>query len=279
MDRLSKSTLLALLASQVAGHGHVTNIVINGVSYQGWDINSFPYMADPPTVVAWGTPNTGNGFIAPDAFTSDDMICHLNATNAKGFATVAAGDSINLQWTEWPESHHGPVLDYLAPCGTAGCETVDKTTLQFFKIDGVGLVDDAAPPGVWAADQLIANNNSWLVQIPADIGPGDYVLRHEMIALHGAFAEDGAQNYMQCFNLRVTGGGSQSPAGVPATELYTSTDPGILVDIYNSVTYTVPGPSMIAGATNVAQATSAITATGTATVPGSAAASATATSA
>ncbi|KAL5361036.1 glycosyl hydrolase family 61-domain-containing protein [Aspergillus floccosus] len=279
MDHLSKSTLLALLASQVAGHGHVTNVVINGVSYQGWDINSFPYMADPPTVVAWGTPNTGNGFIAPDAFTSDDMICHLNATNAKGFATVAAGDSISLQWTAWPESHHGPVLDYLAACGAAGCETVDKTTLQFFKIDGVGLVDDSSPPGVWAADQLIANSNSWLVKIPADIAPGDYVLRHEMIALHGAFAEGGAQNYMQCFNLRVTGGGSQAPAGVPAVELYTPTDPGILVDIYNSLTYTVPGPSMIAGATNVAQATSAITGTGTATVPGGGAASAAATSA
>ncbi|KAL4897909.1 glycosyl hydrolase family 61-domain-containing protein [Aspergillus ambiguus] len=276
MDRLSKATLLALLASQVSGHGHVTNIVINGVSYQGWDINSFPYMSDPPAVVAWGTPNTGNGFITPDAYTTTDMICHLNATNAKGYATVAAGDSINLQWTAWPDSHHGPVLDYLAACGDAGCETVDKTTLEFFKIDGVGLVDDTSVPGVWGDDQLIANNNSWLVQIPANISPGEYVLRHELIALHGAFAEGGAQNYMQCFNLRVTGGGSLSPSGVLATDLYTPTDPGILVDIYSSISYTVPGPTMIAGATNVAQATSAITATGTATVPNGGSASATA---
>lgn len=53
------------LASLVAGHGHITNIVINGVSYEGWDIDTFPYESDPPTVVAWGTPNTGNGFISP----------------------------------------------------------------------------------------------------------------------------------------------------------------------------------------------------------------------
>ena len=53
------------LAALVAGHGHVTNIVVNGVSYEGWDINSFPYSSDPPTVVAWGTPNTANGFIEP----------------------------------------------------------------------------------------------------------------------------------------------------------------------------------------------------------------------
>ena len=49
----------------VAGHGHVTDNVISGISYQGWDIDTFPYESDVPTVVAWGTPNTGNGFITP----------------------------------------------------------------------------------------------------------------------------------------------------------------------------------------------------------------------
>lgn len=62
MFRLAAPLLLATL---VAGHGHVSNIVINGVSYEGWDINTFPYQSDPPTVVAWGTPNTANGFITP----------------------------------------------------------------------------------------------------------------------------------------------------------------------------------------------------------------------
>ena len=62
MFRLTAPLLLATL---VAGHGHVSNIVINGVSYEGWDINTFPYQSDPPTVVAWGTPNTANGFITP----------------------------------------------------------------------------------------------------------------------------------------------------------------------------------------------------------------------
>jgi hypothetical protein len=60
-------TLLAptLFSALVAGHGHITNIVINGVSFGGWDINSYPYTDLPPTVVAWGTPNTANGFISP----------------------------------------------------------------------------------------------------------------------------------------------------------------------------------------------------------------------
>ncbi|CEJ61668.1 Putative Endo-1,4-beta-glucanase [Penicillium brasilianum] len=253
----------ALLATLVAGHGHITNIVINGVSYEGWDINSFPYETDPPTVVAWGTPNTANGFITPDNYGTSDIICHLNATNAKGHAVVAAGDKINLQWTTWPDTHHGPVIDYLANCGDS-CETVDKTTLKFFKIDGVGLVDDTTVPGTWGDDQLIANNNSWLVEIPPTLAPGNYVLRHELIALHSAGTEDGAQNYPQCFNLQVTGSGTDQPSGVLGTELYSSTDAGIIVNIYTSLsTYVVPGPTLYSGAVSITQSSSSITAPGT----------------
>lgn len=115
-----------------------------------------------------------------DAYTTSDIICHLNATNAKGHAVVAAGDRVFLQWTDWPDSHHGPVIDYLASCGSTGCETVDKTTLKFFKIDGVGLVDDKTVPGTWGDDQLVAQNSGWMVEIPPDIAPGHYVLRHEL---------------------------------------------------------------------------------------------------
>ncbi|KAJ5110412.1 Endoglucanase-4, partial [Penicillium argentinense] len=251
------------LFSLAAGHGHISNIVINGISYEGWDINSYPYMSDPPIVVAWGTPNTANGFITPSNYGTDDIICHLNATNAKGHAVVAAGDKISLQWTTWPDSHHGPVITYLANCGDS-CETVDKTTLKFFKIDGVGLVDDTTVPGTWGDDQLIANNNSWMVEIPPTIAPGNYVMRHELIALHSAGTEDGAQNYPQCFNLQVTGSGSDEPSGVLGTVLYSSTDPGILVNIYASLsTYVVPGPTLYSGAVSITQSSSAITASGT----------------
>ncbi|CAI7602293.1 unnamed protein product [Penicillium bialowiezense] len=272
-------TLLApaLFASLVAAHGHVTNIVINGVSFGGWDIGSYPYTDSPPTVVAWGTPNTANGFIEPDGYTTSDIICHNNATNAKGHAVVAAGDRVFLQWTDWPDSHHGPVIDYLASCGTSGCETVDKNKLEFFKIDGVGLVDDATVPGTWGDDQLIDQGSSWMVEIPSSIAPGYYVLRHELIALHSAGTEGGAQNYPQCFNLQVTGSGSDVPAGVLGTKLYSPTDPGILVNIYTSLsTYVVPGPTLYSGAVSITQTTSAITATGT-PITGSGAAAAAAT--
>ncbi|PWY93941.1 hypothetical protein BO94DRAFT_315053 [Aspergillus sclerotioniger CBS 115572] len=273
----SASLLTALLsATQVAAHGHVTNIVVDGVYYEGFDINSFPYESDPPKVAAWTTPNTGNGFISPDEYRNPNIICHENATNAQAHVVVGAGEKVNIQWTAWPDSHHGPVLDYLANCGDS-CETVDKTTLKFFKIDGVGLISDTEVPGTWGTDQLINNNNSWLVEIPPSIAPGNYVLRHELIALHSAEEEDGAQNYPQCFNLQVTGTGTATPSGVLGTELYTATENGILVNIYSTMsTYTVPGPSQYSGAVSVSQTTSAITSTGTA-VTGSASAAAVAT--
>jgi hypothetical protein len=277
MPSAGSKILLATLAgaATVLAHGHVNNIIVNGVMWQGYDPTKMPYMQSPPTVAGWATKQTDNGFIGPDAFASEDIICHKGATNAGGHAVVAAGDNIFLQWDTWPESHHGPVIDYLASCGDAGCETVDKASLKFFKIDEVGLVDGSAPPGKWGSDQLIANNNSWMVQIPPTITPGFYVLRHEIIALHSANQANGAQNYPQCLNLQVTGGGSDTPAGVAGTALYKAQDAGILVNIYSPPlsSYAIPGPALYSGAVKIAQAKSVATATSTA-VTGSAAATA-----
>lgn len=48
-----------------------------------------------------------------------------------------------------------------------------------------------------------ANNFTASATIPSDIASGSYVLRHEIIALHGAGTEDGAQNYPQCKRFSV----------------------------------------------------------------------------
>lgn len=52
------------------------------------------------------------------------------------------------------------------------------------------------------------------VKIPSDLAAGDYLLRAEAIALHAASSAGGAQFYMTCYQITVTGGGSSSPAGV-----------------------------------------------------------------
>ncbi|KAF7898744.1 hypothetical protein EAF00_005190 [Botryotinia globosa] len=256
----------AAFISGVAAHGRVQGITADGVWYEGYN-PSFQYEQVAPVVAGWSDPtDQSNGFIAPDAYGTSDIICHLAATNAQGYVNVTAGSEVNLQWTIWPDSHHGPVIDYLAACTGNDCTTVDKTTLGFFKIDGVGLVDDSTVPGTWASDQLIANNNSWSVTIPESLAPGAYVLRHEIIALHSAEQADGAQNYPQCVNLWVSGTGSAVPASadtVLGTALYTETDAGVNVNIYASLaSYDVPGPTQWASATaSVAQGTSGAVAT------------------
>ena len=168
-------------------------------------------------------------------------------------APIKAGQTVELQWTPWPTSHHGPVIDYLANCN-GPCETVNKTTLKFFKIDQLGLLNPNVTDGYWATDVLIANNNSWTVEIPPSIATGNYVLRHEIIALHAANSLGGAQNYPQCISLAITSSGTTNPSGELATSFYSETDPGIYIDIYAPLSnYTIPGPPLYTGAVTISQ--------------------------
>ncbi|KAG9187607.1 hypothetical protein G6011_05478 [Alternaria panax] len=44
--------------------------------------------------------------------------------------------------------------------------------------------------------------------MPTCVAPGDYLMRVELIALHGAENLGGAQFYMECAQIRVTGDGT-----------------------------------------------------------------------
>lgn len=261
MSILSTVALVASLASSVAAHGYVQGLIVGGTYYEGYS-PSMQYQSPPPSVIGWSDPaDLSNGFIPSDNYTSPDIICHLSATNAPISASIAAGEKVEFQWTAWPSSHHGPVLTYLANCN-GDCSTVDKTTLKFVKIDEGGLVSDTAVPGTWATDTLIANNNSWTSTIPSDIAAGNYVIRHEIIALHSAGTAGGAQNYPQCMNIKITGTGTEAPTGTLGEALYRESDAGILIDIYQSLsTYDIPGPTLFSGAASGAQSTAAATST------------------
>ncbi|GKT84190.1 glycoside hydrolase family 61 protein [Colletotrichum tofieldiae] len=263
------SGLMAVFASAatVAAHGHVTNIVVNGVSYRNYIPVQDPYTSNPPLVAGWTIDQRDNGFVAPDAYNAPDIICHRQAVAGKGRITVAAGDTIQLQWTEWPDSHKGPVIDWLANCN-GPCNLADKTDLRFFKIDGAGLINPPQRTNRWAASVLIENGNAWLVRIPPNIAPGHYVLRHDIIALHSAGQQNGAQSYPQCINLEITGEGTYNPPGTPGTALYKADDAGILYNIYrdNLNDYVIPGDAIISGGISMLpQSQIQITASGSAT--------------
>ncbi|KAL9110985.1 MAG: hypothetical protein Q9227_004600 [Pyrenula ochraceoflavens] len=245
----SKSTiagaaLLLTSAAQVAAHGYISSIVIGGKTYEGLNPAAWEYQNPPPTSIGWFNNATDLGFVAPDAYGTTDIACHKAGKPGLTHAQVAAGDKITLIWNTWPASHHGPVLDYMASC-EGECESLkDGSGLNFFKIDAQGLIS-GSNTGTWATDNLISNNFSWDVTIPSTIAPGNYVLRHEIIALHSAGNADGAQNYPQCINLQVTGSGTENPTGEPATKFYTENDPGIKFNLYTTFSsYDMPGPNV-----------------------------------
>lgn len=244
-SKIQAAALLGALAASVNAHGHLQALKVDDTAFTAYD-PSFQYQNPAPEVIEWSCPEClDNGFVTPEMYTDATKIaCHKDATAGAKVAKVAAGGKVIIQWTAWPESHVGPVIDYMAkvPDATAA----KSTDLEFFKIDAAGFEDNQ-----WAATKLIANNNTWTVTVPESIAPGQYVLRHEIIALHSAGDLNGAQNYPKCINLEVTGSGTATPQGTPANKLYTPTDPGIKVNVYgDNSNYQMPGPALFSGASS-----------------------------
>lgn len=73
----------------------------------------------------------------------------------------------------------------------------------------------------WANQIASDNADSYKIQLPSDIAPGTYVLRAELIALHGNHNELRSANlkgeiqfYPYCFNIEIRGSGTATPEGV-----------------------------------------------------------------
>lgn len=253
-----------LTADGAVAHSFVNSFVVNGVSYPGFipvNHDTVP-STNPAVVAAWSTEVTDDGWVGELDYAHPDIICHLGARNANGNAPIAAGDFITFQWNGWPESHHGPIITYMAYCGedADACVRAEKTELKFFGVDAVGLIDPSATLheyysafGIWATDVLVHANHTYTVQIPPSLAPGNYVIRHEIIALHYALEPGlGPQHYPQCIDVMVSGSGTDIPEGLPGTELYGRPDDelGLKYDISQDPlpAYTVPGPGLIEGA-------------------------------
>jgi hypothetical protein len=92
----------------------------------------------------------------------------------------------------------------------------------------------------WANQVAADNGNTYSVQLPSDIKSGTYVLRTELLALHGNMANlnttnlAGPQFYPYCFNVEVINGGSAEPEGVKFPGAYKLSDYGIAFSPYMS---------------------------------------------
>ncbi|EHK96369.1 putative endoglucanase-7 [Glarea lozoyensis 74030] len=164
-------------ATTVSAHGYVQYITANGVKSLGYD-PGFRYQSPAPLVAGWFADNPDIGFVPPINYTSPDIICHKSSTPGQKYVTVTAGSTIQLQWNPapWPESHVGPIIDYLAPCPSGSCTNVAKADLKFVK-----LAQQALKAGVtsstdwlkaWVVDDFIKGGSVWNVTIPKDIKKG-----------------------------------------------------------------------------------------------------------
>ncbi|EJC98512.1 uncharacterized protein FOMMEDRAFT_187182 [Fomitiporia mediterranea MF3/22] len=188
--------------------------------------------------------------------TSNDVICNggINPYHqpiSQAIITVPAGATVTTEWHHTldgadpsdpadpiDKSHKGPVMSYLAKIPNA--TQSDVTGLKWFKI-----YEDGLNPGdqSWGVDRMIANKGKVTFTIPDCIEEGQYLLRHELIALHAASSYPGAQLYMECAQLQITGGGKSQPATVSFPGAYSGSDPGIKINIYQTLSsYTIPGP-------------------------------------
>lgn len=87
--------------------------------------------------------------------------------------------------------------------------------------------------------------------IPNNLASGNYLIRHEIIALHLATRRRGAEFYPACAQLRISGsqtGKANESELVSFPGAYSDDDPGIYVpDVYNTnVEYIFPGPPVAA---------------------------------
>ncbi|KAF2015817.1 carbohydrate-binding module family 1 protein [Aaosphaeria arxii CBS 175.79] len=214
--------------------------------------------------------------------TSNDIRCNANQGFASSKCSVAAGGTVTIEMHQHNTrgcteeaiggAHYGPVLVYLSK--VADASTADGST-PFFKIfqDTWARASSTSQGSddYWGTKDLNKACGKMDVLIPANLAPGDYLLRAEAIALHSASSSGGAQFYMTCYQITVTGGGSSNPSGVSFPGAYKASDPGILFNMYQvlSTPYVAPGPAVIPGGTEAVagKAGSSVTASGGASQP------------
>jgi hypothetical protein len=116
--------------------------------------------------------------------------------------------------------------------GSIDSPTQDPTTVNFFKIHEVTFDPKT---GLWANDVLVNNKMTWKVQIPSDIKAGEYILRHEITALHYASRPNAGPEFLiSCANVKIIGDGTAVPKDtVRFPGGYKPDMPGLKINVYH----------------------------------------------
>ncbi|KAL5519510.1 hypothetical protein ACEPAH_1193 [Sanghuangporus vaninii] len=220
MKLTTLAAALALLTGSVSAHTIFQKVYINGPIKVSLSVLEHQITMDPSLT------------LHPTTSFATEGQTHLHTFQTSA-GTNDPADPID-------SSHKGPIISYLAQIPDA--TQSDVSGLKWFKIYEDGLDTSS---GQWAVDKLIANEGKATFNLPSCIPAGQYLLRHEIIALHAASSYPGAQFYMECAQLEITGGGSASPATISFPGAYQGSDPGITINIYQNLSnYTIPGPAV-----------------------------------
>lgn len=173
---------------------------------------------------------------------STDMRCNVGGFSGNATETyeVAAGDQIGFVINS-NFGHPGPQQVYMSQAPSTAAEYDGSGS--WTKIYSATTSNITSQGLQWATNGI----SSFVFDIPSETPAGEYLVRAEGLALHGASTEGGAQWYIGCAQIKVTGSGSGtlSPS-VQIPGVYKGDEPGILINIYWPVptNYTAPGPAL-----------------------------------
>ncbi|KAL6709369.1 hypothetical protein ACN47E_001776 [Coniothyrium glycines] len=195
-------------------------------------------------------------------YTGTALQCNVNPAAASGKCSFAPGDVVTMEMHQHNTracteegiggAHWGPVLAYLSKVEDAA--TADGSS-EFFKVyENTWKKASGSTQGDndhWGTKDLNYNCGKLDFTIPENLAPGDYLLRAEAIALHAASSSGGAQHYVTCYQLTVSGSGTLVPKDtVTFPSAYTKTGPGLGFSIHTNMdSYPAPGPALIEGGT------------------------------
>ncbi|KZV82132.1 glycoside hydrolase family 61 protein [Exidia glandulosa HHB12029] len=182
--------------------------------------------------------------------TSPNFTCYNGnggSATAPSTYTIAAGANVTFQ-TDNNMYHIGVLNVYMAkaPTTAAAFDGKGQVWFKIFQISGV-----ADPTGTNYPEFPATGLYAATFPIPKNVPSGEYLLRTEYIALHDAYYFGGAQFYIGCAQIAVTGGGNGTPSPlVSIPGVYTGNEPGIIYDVYRDpkqTSYIQPGPAVWTG--------------------------------
>ncbi|KAL4925674.1 lytic polysaccharide monooxygenase auxiliary activity family 9 protein [Aspergillus undulatus] len=232
---LSALIALAGLAPSVLAHWNLAALVVNGE-----ETEDYKYVR-----------RTKNSNSPVTDVSSDDFICNVGGIDDDVLSetetyTVAPGDELGFTVaTNW--GHPGVQQVYMSKAPNTA--KTYKGAGEWFKIYSL-TTSSVSSDGVEWAPFVGGGITNFTFTLPEDTPAGEYLLRGEGLALHGASEFQGAQWYIGCAQIKVTGSGAGSPGPtVQFPGAYTGREPGVMLNMYwpPLTNYTAPGPAVWPG--------------------------------